>query len=411
MKSLRELYRLGLGPSSSHTMGPRFAALAFLGECAGAARVRVTLYGSLAATGRGHLTDRAVSEPFAPLPVEIEWRAASSLPRHPNGMEFAALDADGQILARRVVYSIGGGALLDEAGQADGGAACYPFATMGEILERCEREGRALWEIVEECEGPELAGFLSGVWAAMQRAIERGINAEGRLPGSLNVPRKAAAYHARARTMAGYFGQTARLFAYALAVSEENASGGEVVTAPTCGACGVLPAVLHFFQQEGGHSPDKIRRALATAGLVGNLVKRNASISGAEVGCQGEVGTACAMAAAAAAQLLGGSTRQIEYAAEMGLEHHLGLTCDPIGGYVQIPCIERNAIAAVRAVDCAAYALLSDGRHIVSFDEVVRCMWETGRDMNAIYRETALGGLARIHPLRGEAGGFPGMGS
>ena len=212
--------------------------------------------------------------------------------------------------------------------------------------------------------------------------------------------------------MSGHFGQTARLFSYALAVSEENASGGEIVTAPTCGACGVLPAVLSFLQQQAGLSDEKILRALATAGLIGNLVKRNASISGAEVGCQGEVGTACAMAAGAAAQLLGGSVRQIEYAAEMGLEHHLGLTCDPIGGYVQIPCIERNAIAAVRAVDCAAYALLSDGQHIISFDEVVRTMYETGRDMHSDYRETAAGGLAKIHLMRGKPGsGFHGMGS
>jgi L-serine dehydratase len=246
----------------------------------------------------------------------------------------------------------------------------------------------------------------------MQRAIETGRNAEGRLPGTLNVPRKASAYHARAQHMAGYFGQTALLFAHALAVSEENAAGGEVVTAPTCGACGVLPAVLLFLQHQSRLSDQKILHALATAGLIGNIVKRNASISGAEVGCQGEVGTACAMAAAAAAQLLGGSVRQIEYAAEMGLEHHLGLTCDPIGGYVQIPCIERNAVAAVRAVDCAAYALLSDGSHIVSFDDVVRTMWETGRDLKSTYRETAEGGLAKIYVLglKGQ-GSFPGMGS
>ena len=234
------------------------------------------------------------------------------------------------------------------------------------------------------------------------------------MPGTLKVPRKASAYHARAQSAAGYFGETALLFAYALAVSEENASGGEVVTAPTCGACGVLPAVLFFLQQQSDLPDEKIVRALATAGLVGNLVKHNASISGAEVGCQGEVGTACAMAAAAAAQLLGGSVRQIEYAAEMGLEHHLGLTCDPIGGYVQIPCIERNAIAAVRAIDCATYALLSDGQHLVSFDEVVHTMWETGRDMKSGYRETAEGGLAKVHRmtrLGKPPSPFAGMGS
>ncbi len=412
MKSLRELYRMGTGPSSSHTMGPNFAAQAFRDSVPSAARVRITLYGSLAATGRGHLTDRAVSTPFLSTPVELIWVPEVFLPRHPNGMKFEALDASGNIIHTRVVYSVGGGALLDEAGSPDGGAAIYVFTCMQEILEQVEREGRQLWEIVDQHEGPEIRPYLGRVWEAMQRAIERGLNAEGRLPGSLNVPRKASAYHARAQSMNGYFGQTALLFAYALAVSEENAAGGEVVTAPTCGACGVLPAVLLFLQQQSKLPDEKIHRALATAGLIGNIVKRNASISGAEVGCQGEVGTACAMAAAAAAQLLGGSVRQIEYAAEMGLEHHLGLTCDPIGGYVQSPCIERNAIAAVRAVDCAAYALLSDGHHIVSFDEVVRTMWETGCDMKSSYRETAEGGLAKIHMLHMKSSKtFPGMGS
>ncbi len=416
MKSLKELYRIGLGPSSSHTMGPRFAALAFKeslpASLARIASIRVTLYGSLAATGRGHLTDVAVSEPFLPIPVDIVWAPERVLSRHPNGIQFEALDETGSVVASRIMYSVGGGALLDENGQPDGGDNVYPFTCMQEILEQTEREGLLIWELASVHEGRALWPYLREVWATMQHAIERGFNAEGKLPGTLNVPRKASAYHARAQSMSGYFGQTALLFAYALAVSEENAAGGEVVTAPTCGACGVLPAVLFFLQQQSKLSDDKITRALATAGMIGNLVKRNASISGAEVGCQGEVGTACAMAAGAAAQLLGGSVRQIEYAAEMGLEHHLGLTCDPIGGYVQIPCIERNAIAAVRAVDCAAYALLSDGQHIVSFDEVVRTMWETGCDMKSSYRETAEGGLAKIHMLRkkGEKS-FPGMGS
>jgi L-serine dehydratase len=413
MKSLRELYRIGLGPSSSHTMGPRFAAEAFAPAIPEtAARVRVTLFGSLAATGRGHLTDHAVSSPFRPRPVDIVWRPEQSLPRHPNGMQFEALDGSGNVMASRIAYSVGGGALLDEEGRPDGGAEVYPYTAMGEVMQEAERDGLLIWELVGRHEGESIWPYLDEVWTTMKRAIETGRNAEGRLPGSLNVPRKASAYHARAQHMAGYFGQTALLFAHALAVSEENAAGGEVVTAPTCGACGVLPAVLLFLQHQSKLSDEKILKALATAGLIGNIVKRNASISGAEVGCQGEVGTACAMAAAAAAQLLGGSVRQIEYAAEMGLEHHLGLTCDPIGGYVQIPCIERNAVAAVRAVDCAAYALLSDGTHIVSFDEVVRTMWETGRDLKSTYRETAEGGLAKIYVLglKGQ-GSFPGMGS
>jgi len=415
MKSLTELYRIGLGPSSSHTMGPRFAAQAFqaaLPPTEAITGIRVTLYGSLAATGRGHLTERAISEPFAPLPVELVWAPERLLPRHPNGMQFEALAADGQVSATRIVYSVGGGALLDEAGMPDGGPAVYPYTCMREILDETERDGLLIWELVGRHEGAAIWPFLGGIWSAMRHAITRGLDAEGQLPGPLKVSRKASPYHARAQSMAGYFGETALLFAYALAVSEENAAGGEIVTAPTCGACGVLPAVLFFLQQQSQLSDEKICRALATAGMIGNLIKRNASISGAEVGCQGEVGTACAMAAGAAAQLLGASVRQIEYAAEMGLEHHLGLTCDPIGGYVQIPCIERNAVAAVRAVDCAAYALLSDGQHIVSFDEVVRTMWETGRDMHSSYRETAQGGLAKIHlqRLKG-ASSFPGMGS
>ena len=382
-------------------MGPRFAAESFRADLpAGTLRVRVTLFGSLAATGRGHLTDVAVSAPFASLPVEVVWQPDVLLPKHPNGLQFEALAGDDQVLASRVVYSVGGGALLDAEGRADGGADVYPFASLQDVLTQCDRDGLSFWEVVGQCEGAGIWPFLSEIAAAMQAAIVRGLNAEGKLPGSLNVPRKAAAYHARAGSMSGYFAQTAQLFSYALAVSEENASGCEIVTAPTCGASGVLPSVLFFLKRQSDLSDDKICRALATAGLIGNLVKRNASISGAEVGCQGEVGTACAMAAAAAAQLLGGSTRQIEYAAEMGLEHHLGLTCDPIGGYVQIPCIERNAIATVRAIDCAAYALLSDGHHIVSFDEVVRTMWETGRDLNSGYRETAAGGLAKIVRLQ-----------
>ena len=394
-------------------MGPRFAAEAFAPALPEAtASVRVTLFGSLAATGRGHLTDHAVSVPFAPRPVEILWVPEKSLPRHPNGMQFEALDGAGNVMASRIAYSVGGGALLDEEGRPDGGPEVYPYTAMSEVLQETERNGLLMWELVRRHEGESIWAYLGEVWTTMKRAIETGRNAEGRLPGSLNVPRKASAYHARAQNMAGYFGQTALLFAHALAVSEENAAGGEVVTAPTCGACGVLPAVLLFLQEQSKLSEQKILYALATAGLVGNIVKRNASISGAEVGCQGEVGTACAMAAAAAAQLLGGSVRQIEYAAEMGLEHHLGLTCDPIGGYVQIPCIERNAVAAVRAVDCAAYALLSDGSHIVSFDEVVRTMWETGRDLKSTYRETAEGGLAKIYlqGMKGQ-GSFPGMGS
>lgn len=399
MKSLQALYRIGRGPSSSHTMGPGFAAEAFRQHTPNAASYRVTLYGSLAATGRGHLTDLAVTEPFAPLAVELAWRADEALPRHPNGMRFEALDAKGALIWQETCYSVGGGALMNEAGETDGGEDIYPFTSMREILADADQNGLALWEYVERHEGRAIWEYLGRIRTAMKQAIARGLEAEGVLPGTLKLARKASAYHARASQMADYFRQTGLLFSYALAVSEENASGHEIVTAPTCGACGVLPAVLHFLQTQNQFSDERILRALATAGLVGNLIKRNASISGAEVGCQGEVGSACAMAAAAATQLLGGSIRQIEYAAEMGLEHHLGLTCDPIAGYVQIPCIERNAVAAVRALDCASFALLSDGRHRISFDEVVQTMWETGCDLKTGYRETAQSGLAKIHVM------------
>ena len=384
-------------------MGPRHAAEAFKEELpAQTVRVRVSLFGSLAATGKGHLTDLAVAEPFIPMPVEVVWRPEEMLPHHPNGLLLEAIDANGQILASRTAYSVGGGALADAEGKMIGGEEIYPFTSLREVLDLCDHEGLSLWEIVLQHEGPEIQSFFAHIWATMQRAIERGLNAEGKLPGALNVARKSASYYAKAGHMSGSIGQTAHLFAFALAVSEENAAGHEVVTAPTCGASGVLPSVLYSLRRQSNLPDEKICRALATAGLIGNLVKRNASISGAEVGCQGEVGTACAMAAAAATQLLGGSPRQIEYAAEMGLEHHLGLTCDPIGGYVQIPCIERNAIAAVRALDCATYALLSDGRHVVSFDAVVQAMYATGRDMASAYRETAAGGLAKvIHLQRG----------
>ena len=266
---------------------------------------------------------------------------------------------------------------------------------MDDILGWCAARGASFWEYVDQHEGPEIWTYLGEVWGVMSAAIERGVEAEGRLPGTLDLQRKAAAYLIKSRNSAQYLGDIGRVFAYALAVAEENAAGGRVVTAPTCGSCGVVPSVLRFLVESYGFSEQRVLHALATAGLVGNLIKANASISGAEVGCQGEIGTACAMAAAAAAQLLGGSVQQIEYAAEAGLEHHLGLTCDPVEGYVQIPCIERNAVAASRALQSASFAILSDGRHRISFDEVVLTMLETGRDMCSRYKETSQSGLAK----------------
>jgi L-serine dehydratase len=401
MQSLRELYRIGAGPSSSHTMGPQRAALEFRARHPGAASCRVTLYGSLAATGRGHLTDRALERALAPLPLEITWKPEVVPPFHPNGMEFEALDAGGTVLGRWKVYSVGGGALREEG--APPPPAVYPVATMAQALAWCEDQGEPLWRLAEVHEGSAAWAHLSEVWLAMKEAIRRGLEAEGALPGGLRLRRKAHEMYVKARG-SGPARSTGLLSAFALAVMEENGSAGIVVTAPTCGACGAVPAVLRYTQETTGCSDREVLRALATAGIVGNLVKTNASISGAEVGCQGEVGTACAMAAAAAAQLLGGTPRQVEYAAEMGMEHHLGLTCDPVMGLVQIPCIERNAFAATRAVSAAEYALLSDGTHRISFDQVVRTMKETGRALPNAYRETSEGGLAQLfraatHPM------------
>lgn len=406
MKTLRELYRIGLGPSSSHTMGPSYAAKNFLKKAPSAHKYRVTLYGSLAATGKGHLTDEVLLKEFSPRACEIVWQNEQELPLHPNGMKFEAIDigeSDGfesqeKVSASWVVYSVGGGALLDELKKTES-EPIYPFASMSEILYGCDREGKMIWNYVEEYEDKEIWNYLLKVWQVMQESVQRGLQAEGPLPGGLHLMRKASLYFARVSLNHGFLEKSGLLFAYALAVAEENASGHEIVTAPTCGSSGVLPAVLFYLKNFLDADDTKILRALATASLIGNLAKANASISGAEVGCQGEVGVACSMAAAAAAQLMGGTPHQVEYAAEMGLEHHLGLTCDPIGGFVQVPCIERNAIAAVRALDAASFVLLSDGRHLVSFDEVVETMAQTGHDLKRRYRETSEGGLAYFHEL------------
>jgi len=354
---------------------------------------QVTLYGSLAATGKGHNTDSAIEKAFHPLTVKIMWEPEEELPLHPNGLLFEAFQKDKKI-SEWIVYSIGGGDLKDETGILDS-EVVYKHKNLADILEYCNKNGKTFWEYVEECEGPEIWGFLEQVWNVMKNTIIEGLENEGVLPGDIHLPRKAATYYMKAMSSVGSVKNRGLLFAYALAVSEENANGGEIVTAPTCGSSGVLPALMYFLKGEEHITDKRILKALATAGLIGNIVKRNGSISGAEVGCQGEIGTACAMAAAAAAQVMGGSLRQIEYAAEMGLEHNLGLTCDPVGGYVQIPCIERNAIAAAKAQECAVYALFSDGGHKISFDKAVKTMVETGKDLQSAYRETGKGGLAK----------------
>lgn len=414
MKSIKDVYKIGKGPSSSHTMGPFKAVRHYLENHEDTYHLHVTLYGSLAATGKGHLTDTAIEEAFATWrstdketleckdrrggDVTIEWKPDENLQVHPNGMKIASVNFDGDLYDKWTYYSIGGGDIicmehpLDEEENGD----IYEMTTLTDIMNWCNDTGRSFWEYVEDTEGKDgVWEHLELVWKVMQEAVERGIEQEGALPGPLHIRRKALSYHVRAFGQGDTFKTRGLVFSYALAVSEENACGGTIVTAPTCGSCGVMPSVLYHMKTRYGFSDSRILRALATAGLIGAVVKHNASVSGAEVGCQGEVGVACAMAASAVAQLMGGSPAQIEYAAEMGLEHHLGLTCDPVGGLVQIPCIERNAYAAARAMDAGIYALYTDGLHRVSFDQVVHVMKETGKDLPLVYKETSLGGLAK----------------
>lgn len=399
MESISEIYRIGTGPSSSHTMGPRKAAQIFAESTPGAVRFEVDLYGSLAATGKGHLTDKAIEDVLSVIgEVKINWLADTVLDYHTNGMRFTAYDASDKVINQRTVYSVGGGKIVwdNEINNDDSVKSVYPMKRISDILAWCEKTGKSYWEYVDECEGEEIWDYLHKVWEVMKASVKRGLEAEGVLPGGLGVRRKAISYYMKATGYSSSLKSRGLVYSYALAVSEENAAGGEIVTAPTCGSCGVLPAVLYHLYNTREFSEKRILRALATAGIFGNVVKTNASISGAEVGCQGEVGVACAMAAAAATQLFGGSPAQIEYAAEMGLEHHLGLTCDPVCGLVQIPCIERNAYAAARALDSNLYASFSDGVHSVSFDRVVEVMKQTGHDLPSVYKETSKGGLAVI---------------
>lgn len=392
MESIRNIYRIGNGPSSSHTMGPKKASEQFLEKYSMAHRFRVTLYGSLAATGKGHLTDFAIESVFGVERVEIVWKPDTFLQRHPNAMLFEAIDESEKVLGEWTAYSIGGGAVVDETSEVQI-EDVYPFKNMDEILRYCNKNGMHMWEVAYQYE-PDVEEYLSKVWDVMQDAIERGLRNEGVLPSHLKLPRKAASYIVKANAYKGSMKKRAMVFAYALAVSEENAAGGEIVTAPTCGSSGVIPSVLYYLQKQHKFPEVKILRALATAGIIGAVVKMNASISGAEVGCQGEIGTACAMASGATTQLFGGTIFQVENSAEMGLEHHLGLTCDPVAGLVQIPCIERNAFAAARALNHNAYAMLNDGRHRISFDKIVQTMKQTGHDLPHIYKETSTGGLA-----------------
>lgn len=393
MESIKKIYRKGYGPSSSHTMAPFQAATQFRSEHPDAHRIRVTLYGSLAATGRGHRTDKALEDGAAPIPVEIVWNPDVVLPFHTNGMHFEALDMQGNTTSDWTIYSVGGGALANE-NTSEENRHVYDKSTLTEILPFIEHEGMNYWEYVQQCEDSDIWDYLQDMWDVMQNTIQEGLQAEGVIPGGLHLRSKARQYYVRASSYKPSLQSRALVIAYALATSERNAAGGYIVTAPTCGSSGVLPAVLYHLKKAHDFSDTEILRAMATAGLFANVIKHNASLSGAEVGCQGEVGSACVMAAVAANQLFGGSPQQIEYAAEMAMEHNLGLTCDPMCGLVQIPCIERNAMAALRALDINIYSMMSDGKHIISFDKVVRTMKRTGHDLPSLYKETALGGLA-----------------
>ncbi len=399
MESLRELYRIGRGPSSSHTMGPSHAATLFRKAFPQADRFEAVLYGSLAKTGKGHLTDVAILDAFAPLATEI--RFDTSIPEedlpHPNTMELTAFSGQESLGAWRV-FSVGGGKIQIEGQPSVAPQDVYKLSTFQQIKEYCQRENKYLWQFVEENEGPEIWDYLRDVWKQMKATVYAGLNTEGVLHGGLGVQRKAE-YLVRQRHIdeSPETRENRKVCAYAFAVSEENAGGGVVVTAPTCGASGVLPAVLLFKQEQQGFSDTEVLHALAAAGVVGNIIKTNASISGAECGCQAEVGSACSMAAAGLAELYHMDLDQIEYAAEVAMEHHLGLTCDPIGGLVQIPCIERNAVAAMRAINALSLANFLTYTRKISFDMVVKTMYETGRDLFSKYRETSEGGLAKVY--------------
>ncbi|MBR2341089.1 MAG: L-serine ammonia-lyase [Clostridia bacterium] len=394
MQSLKELYRMGKGPSSSHTIGPERACKLFLAENPQADAFKAILYGSLAKTGTGHGTEEIIR---TLLPnVEIINDETETLFRHPNTMDLEAYRNCERIGQVRV-YSVGGGAIEIE-GRENLCPEVYSLESFAAIKEYCQERGMDLADYVFECEGEEIKEYLAEVWQTMRNSFKAGVKAEGVLPGGLQVQRKARIlYEQKIENERPEDRENRLVCAYAFAVSEENAGGGRIVTAPTCGACGVLPAVLIYESQKHGYSDDEIIRALAAAGVIGNLIKTNASISGAECGCQAEIGSACCMAAAAIAYLFKLDLSKLEYAAEIAMEHHLGLTCDPIAGLVQIPCIERNAVAAMRAINAVSLAnFLSDSRKI-SFDMVVKTMYETGKDMSKRYRETSEGGLAKIY--------------
>lgn len=403
MQSIREIYKIGKGPSSSHTMGPERAARIFKAEHPDADQYRVNLYGSLSKTGKGHGTDRVLYEVLAPAKVEVLF--SDEIPEgmtHPNTLDFFALK-EGKEIGRMLAASIGGGDIRIEGRQEPEEEEVYPENSFAEVEEFCRFRSLDLAEYVFLTEKPGIREFLAGVWNQMKQTIKEGLETEGYLPGPLKVERKAMKlYDFEMEHFHPQVEECRLISAYAYATAEQNADCGTVVTAPTCGACGVVPAAFLYVQKRRNLSDEEMVKGLAVAGLIGNLIKHNASISGAECGCQAEIGSACAMAAAGLDYLYGLSTNQIQYAAEIALEHHLGLTCDPILGLVQVPCIERNAVAAMRAMNCCNLSFFLSDTQRISFDIAVRTMYETGKSINRRFRETSEGGLAKMYGRRNQ---------
>lgn len=395
MTSVKEIYKIGRGPSSSHTIGPEKACKIFKEQNASADSFKAVLYGSLAKTGKGHGTDVVISKTFAPIPCRIEFNTSKVDIPHPNTMELSAFE-NGAEIAHSRVFSIGGGSIRFENEPQTEEKIVYPHNRFSEISDYCKQNSLRLWQYAIQFEGDSLKKHIKTIWNAMKTSIENGIDDEGVLPGGLGVSKRAKTlFNGQHIDETAETRQNRLVCAYAFAVSEQNASGETIVTAPTCGAAGVLPATLYYYRKKSDFSDEKIHRALITAGLIGDIIKTNASISGAECGCQAEIGSACAMAAAALAELFNLSLDKIEYAAEIAIEHHLGLTCDPICGLVQIPCIERNAVAAMRAINAVNLSDFLWNTRKISLDRVIQTMKETGHDISAKYKETSEAGLAK----------------
>lgn len=395
MPSVKEIFKTGRGPSSSHTIGPERACTVFREKHPSADEFRAILYGSLARTGKGHGTDKVIEKTFAPFPVKVIFDVESNDIPHPNTMDLVAYEK-GRLVGSARVLSIGGGNVSFDNPCVQPPVLRYNETSFEQLRLACEKENIPLWQVVYLREETDFENYLAAAWRTMKNSIERGLKDSGTLPGGLNVQKRARTLYENLGASYAEENDSRYICAYAFAVSEQNAMGETIVTAPTCGSAGVLPSVLYHYQKKHGCDDRDIYHAMAVAGIIGNLIKTNASISGAECGCQAEIGSACAMAAAALCNLSGMSTEQIEYAAEISIEHHLGLTCDPIAGLVQIPCIERNAVAAMRAVNAADLASFLWNSRKISLDRVIRTMKETGQDLNSVYRETSLGGLAKI---------------